>query len=103
LRPLTALGAPLAKDVAVQLQTLFDAAWPTGRLYYIKSSMVRRLEEAAIGKYRDYARTMPTLLSAVAFQQLHGAASRMRFDDAAFIEAGNAGTPYSPLSTEPYM
>jgi hypothetical protein len=85
------------------LQTLFDAAWPTGRLYYIKSSMVRRLEEAAIGKYRDYARTTPTLLSVIAFQQLHGAASRVRFDETAFIESGNAGTPHSPLSTELYM
>jgi hypothetical protein len=74
----------------------------TGRLYYIKSSVVRRLEEAAIDKYRD-ARTIPTLLSAIALQQLHGAASRVRFDDRAFIEAGNAGTPYSPLSTELYM
>jgi len=57
-----------------------DAAWPPGRLYYIKSSVVRRLEEAAIDKYLDCARTMPTPLSAIAFQQLHGAASRVRFD-----------------------
>jgi hypothetical protein len=64
--------------------------------------VVRRLEEAAIDKHRDYARTIPTLLSAIAFQQLHGAASRVRFDDTAFIEAGNDGTPYSPLSTELY-
>ena len=88
MQPLTGLAAPLAKDVAVQpyvqLQTLFDAAWPPGRLYYIKSSVVRRLEEAAIEKYLDCARTMPTPLSAIAFQQLHGAASRVRFDDTAF-------------------
>jgi hypothetical protein len=71
--------------------------------YYIKSSMVRRLEEAAIGKYRDYARMMPTLLSAIAFQQLHGAVSRVRFDDTAFIEAGNAGMRCSPLSTDLYI
>lgn len=32
-------------------------------------------------KYRDYARTIPTLLSVIAFQQLHGAASPVRFDE----------------------
>jgi hypothetical protein len=88
LQPVTGFAAPLAKDVAVQpsvqLQTLFDAAWPTGRLYYIKSSVVRRLGEAAIDRYLDRARTMPTPLSAIAFQQLHGAASRVRSDDTAF-------------------
>jgi FAD/FMN-containing dehydrogenase len=88
LQPLTGFAAPLAKDVAVQpyvqLQTLFDAVWPPGRLYYIKSSVVRSLEEDAIDKYLDCARTMPTPLSAIAFQQLHGAASRVRSDDTAF-------------------
>jgi FAD binding domain-containing protein len=88
LQPLTGFAAPLANDVAVQpyvqLQTLFDAAWPPGRLYYIKSSVVRRMEEAAIDRYLDWARTMPTPLSAIAFQQLHGAASRVRAADTAF-------------------
>ena len=63
---------------------MFDMAWPPGRLYYIKSSVVRRLSEAAIDRYLDYARTMPTPLSAIAFQQLHGAASRVGPGDTAF-------------------
>ena len=88
MQPLTDFTAPLANDVAVQpyaqLQTLFDAAWPPGRLYYIKSSVVRRLEEDAIDKYLDWARMMPTPLSAIAFQQLHGAASRVGSADTAF-------------------
>jgi hypothetical protein len=110
----------------VQLQTLFDAAWPPGRLYYIKSSVVRRLEEAAIDKYLDCARTMPTPLSAIAFQQLHGAASRVRSDDTAFphrfdhynlyihpatddptdatkIRVANAGMRSGPSSSARYM
>ena len=81
-------GPPLANDIAVksyvQLQTMFDAAWPPGRLCYIKSSVVRRLEEAAIDKYLDWAQRMPTPLSAIAFQQLHGAASRVDPADTAF-------------------
>lgn len=75
------MGPPLANAVAVQpyaqLQTLFDAAWPPGQLHYLKSSVVRRLEEAAIDKYLDWAQRMPTPLTAIVFQQLHGAASRV--------------------------
>jgi hypothetical protein len=88
LQPLQSLAAPLATDLKVQsyvqLQTLFDVAWPPGRLYYVKSSVVRHLEDAAIEGYLDWARTMPTPLSAIAFQQLHGAASRVRSDATAF-------------------
>jgi hypothetical protein len=51
----------------------------TALLHQIKCG--RRLEEAVIEKYQDYARMIPTLLSAIAFQQLHGAASRVRFDE----------------------
>jgi FAD/FMN-containing dehydrogenase len=88
LAPLTRLGTPLANDIAVkpyvQLQTMFDPAWPPGRLYYIKSSVVRRLSEAAIDRYLDYAQSLPTPLSAIAFQQLHGAASRVGAGATAF-------------------
>jgi hypothetical protein len=88
LQRATGFAEPLANDVAVQsyvkLQTLFDAAWPTGRLYYVKSSVVRRLGEATIDRYLDCARTTPTPLSAIAFQQLHAAACRVRSDDTAF-------------------
>jgi hypothetical protein len=63
LQPLTRFGKPLANDIAVkpyvQLQTIFDAAWPPRRLYYIKSSVVRRLREAAIDRCIEYARPMP--------------------------------------------
>ena len=88
LKPLMGLGTPLANDIAVkpyvQLQAMFDPAWPRGRLYYVKSSIVRRFTEAAIDTYLHYARTLPTPLSAIAFQQLHGAASRVRPGDTAF-------------------
>jgi FAD/FMN-containing dehydrogenase len=88
LKPLMRFGKPLVNDISVkpyvQLQTMFDLAWPPGRLYYIKSNVVRRLSEAAIDRYLEYARAMPTPLSAIAFQQLHGAASRVGSDDTAF-------------------
>ena len=88
LKLLRRLGTPLASDIAVkpyvQLQTMFDAAWPPGRLYYIKSSVVRRLSEAAVERFLHYARALPTPLSAIAFQQFHGAASRVGSGDTAF-------------------
>ena len=60
-----------------KLQTLFDAVWPPGRLYYNKSAITRRLSEDAIECLVEHGRTMPTPLSAIAFQQLHGAAARV--------------------------
>jgi FAD/FMN-containing dehydrogenase len=88
LKPLRTFASPLVDLIApqpyVQMQTLFDVAWPPGRLYYDKSSLVRRLSMAAIETFLDYARAMPTPLSAIAFQQLHGAAGRVGVGDTAF-------------------
>ncbi len=88
LQPLRTFTAPLADLIAptpyVKMQTLFDEAWPPGRLYYNKSSIVRNLSEAVIETFLAYTRTMPTRLSGIAFQQLHGAASRVGVEDTAF-------------------
>jgi FAD/FMN-containing dehydrogenase len=88
LKPLRTFAAPLADLIApqpyTQIQTLFDAAWPPGRLYYNKSSVVRRLSDGAIEMLLAYGRAMPTPVSAVALQQLHGAASRVGATDTAF-------------------
>jgi FAD/FMN-containing dehydrogenase len=88
LRPLRTFAAPLADLMApkpyVEMQTLFDEAWPPGQLYYDKSSIIRSLSEAVIETFLAYTRTMPTRLSSIAFQQLHGAASRVGVGDTAF-------------------
>ena len=88
LKPLRTLAPPLADFIApqpyTQIQTLFDAAWPPGRRYYNKSSIVRDLTESAIEMLIAYGRTLPTPLSAIAFQQLHGAASRVPVEATAF-------------------
>ena len=88
LKPLRTFSTPLADVIApqpyVQVQSLFDEAWRPGRLYYNKSSIVRRLSDAAIETFLAYAQRMPTPLSAIAFQQLHGAASRVGVGDTAF-------------------
>lgn len=88
LRPLRTFGRPLADLIApqpyVQMQTLLDEAWPPGRRYYNKSSIVRRLSEGAIEILLTYAGAMPTPVSAIALQQLHGAAGRVADDATAF-------------------
>jgi FAD/FMN-containing dehydrogenase len=88
LAPLRSFGPPLADFIAPQpytrMQTLFDTAWPPGRLYYDKSSIFRRLPEDACAIFVEYAARMPTPLSAIAFQQLHGAAGRVGVGATAF-------------------
>jgi hypothetical protein len=66
------------------MQTLFDTAWPPGRLYYDKSCLIRSLSSDAIELFVDYAGRLPTVLSSIAFQQLHGAAARVAVGETAF-------------------
>jgi Berberine and berberine like len=88
LAPLTRSVPMLANLLEVQpytkMQSLFDASWPPGRFYYNKSSISRRLSTAAIEAVVEHGATMPTNVSAIAFQQLHGAASRIGVADTAF-------------------
>jgi FAD/FMN-containing dehydrogenase len=86
LAPLRSFGPPLADMIEprdyVEMQCLTDEAWPPGRLYYWKSSLVRSLSEGAIEVLLDYASRKPTTLSAIGLQQLHGAASCANADGA---------------------
>jgi FAD/FMN-containing dehydrogenase len=86
LKPLRTFAQPLADLFAPQpyVQKQFDDSLPPGRFYYNKSSIIRRLNEAAIEVFLDLARTMPTPLSVIGIQQLHGAASRVGADETAF-------------------
>lgn len=88
VRPLRTFTTPIADLLApqpyTQMQTLFDEAWPPGRRYYNKSSIVRRITDAASEVLVEYGRTMPTPTSAIAIQQLHGAATRVTADATAF-------------------
>ncbi len=88
LRPLRTFAQPVADLFApqpyVRMQTLLDDPWRPGRRYYSKSSVIRRLSEPAIETFVGLACAMPTPLSSVAFQQLHGAASRVGASETAF-------------------
>jgi FAD/FMN-containing dehydrogenase len=84
LRSVPVLANVLEVQPYTKLQTLFDAVWPPGRLYYSKSAITRRLSDAAIDCLVTHGREMPTSLSAIAFQQLHGAAARIGVSETAF-------------------
>lgn len=84
LRSIPVHANHLETQLYTKLQTMFDAVWPPGRLYYNKSAISRRLSQAAIECLVEHGRTMPTALSAIAFQQLHGAAARIGVTETAF-------------------
>ena len=81
LAPLRSFGPPLADMLGARdytdMQSMTDEAWPPGRLYYWKSSLVRTLGEEAIDVFLEYAARKPTALSVIGMQQLHGAAGRV--------------------------
>jgi FAD/FMN-containing dehydrogenase len=86
LAPLRSFGPPLADMIEprdyLEMQCLTDQAWPPGRLYYWKSSLVRSLSKQAIEVLLRYAARKPTALSAIGLQQLHGEAGRTDADGA---------------------
>jgi FAD/FMN-containing dehydrogenase len=88
LAPLRGIATPLADLIAprpyVEIQALLDDAWPVGRRYYNKAHNVRALDDGTIHTVLDFARALPTPVSNIAFQQLHGAAARVPVDATAF-------------------
>ena len=66
------------------MQMSTDEAWPPDRLYYWKSSLIRDVGDEAIETLLEYGRRLPTPLSVIYMQQLHGAASRVGPADTAF-------------------
>ena len=81
LKPLRTFARPLTDAIAwrpyCEMQTLFDAEWPPGRWYYNRGHNVRALNDGAVRVVLEYAQSLPTPFSNIAFQQLHGAASRV--------------------------
>ncbi len=88
LAPLRTFGPPMVDLIKpmryVELQSFFDEAFRPGRHYYWKTSLIRDLNEGAIDTLLKYAQEMPTPLSMIYLQQLHGAASRVGPTETAF-------------------
>ena len=69
----------------VQLNTMFDAAFPYGGVQrYWKSSFLKELGDDVLDILVDRAATMPSPMSMVGFFHVHGAATRVDPDATAF-------------------
>jgi len=89
LVPLKKLGTPLADLIQersyVEMQSMFDDLFTPGRMYYWKSSLIRKADEGFVETALEHAKGMPlTAGTFIYMQQLHGAASRVRVTDTAF-------------------
>jgi hypothetical protein len=88
VKPFRTLGSPVADLVKpmsyVEQQSSFDAGFPPQRLHYWKAGFLQALTAEAIEVLVEYLTRMPSAMSGIGLQQLHGAASRVSPDDTAF-------------------
>jgi FAD/FMN-containing dehydrogenase len=81
LHPLRAFGSPLEDNIQPMpyraLQSAPDAGFPLGRQHYWKSSWLKDLSDEAIEVMLNFVAEMPSPISGVGLQQMHGAASRV--------------------------
>ena len=69
----------------VEMQSILDAGLPPGQWHYWKSNFVRTLSADAIETMMQYVATVPSPLTALFLQQMHGAASRVGPNKTAFV------------------
>jgi FAD/FMN-containing dehydrogenase len=88
LRPLRSFGRPAADLVRpmayVEIQSMFDPGFPSGRLNYWKSSFLRELTDEAIDTLIAQFAAVPSPFSAVALEPFGGAVGRIGVDETAF-------------------
>jgi FAD/FMN-containing dehydrogenase len=75
----------------IEVQRMFDTAYPSGQRYYWKSDYVREVSDAALQAITTHAAARPSLLSGVDFHQMGGALSRVAADATAF---GHRDAPF---------
>ena len=88
LRPLRshpAVAADLVRPMSYcEVQTMFDAGFPFGRLNYWKSSFLRDLPDDAITTLVAFFKAVPSPFSAVAIEPFGGAVARVGVEETAF-------------------
>jgi FAD/FMN-containing dehydrogenase len=81
LHPLRTFGSPLEDNIQPMsyrtLQSTPDVGFPFGRQHYWKSSWLKHLSDEAIEVIIRFVAEMPSPISGVGLQQMHGAASRV--------------------------
>jgi FAD/FMN-containing dehydrogenase len=81
VKPLRAFGAPLADLVQTMpypvVNTLLDGAFPKGALNYWKSGFLPELSDAAIEVLVDAFERVPSTMTGIFLDHIHGAATRV--------------------------
>jgi hypothetical protein len=88
LRPLRRFQSPIDDGIQpmpyAMLQGARDEGFPSGRRHYWKSGWLREVTDGAIETLLRFLPQMPSSVSSVGLQQLHGAASRVAPSATAF-------------------
>ncbi len=88
LQPLRSFGPPLMDGVQPidypTWQSSPDGGFPDGRLHYWKSGLLHEITDEAIEILMSFVSRMPSTVSGVGLQQMHGAASRVAPSATAF-------------------
>jgi hypothetical protein len=88
VEPFRTLGSPVADLVKpmsyVEQQGSFDAGFPPQRLHYWKAGFVRTITTDVIDVLLESLTRMPSAMSGIGLQHLHGAASRVDSSETAF-------------------
>ena len=88
LKPLRSFGKPLADIFQpmpyVQLQSMFDPFFPTGRMVYVKSNFFKILNAEAGEVADQFLATCPSPHNFLISEHWHGAATRVSSADTAF-------------------
>lgn len=88
LRPLRTFGPSLDDSIQPMayrtLQSAPDAGFPWGRQHYWKASYLKALSDEAIDVMVQFISEVPSPLTGVGLQQMHGAASRVELEATAF-------------------
>jgi FAD binding domain-containing protein/berberine-like enzyme len=85
LRSHAGIAADLVRPMTYrEVQSMFDAGFPSGRLNYWKSSFLQDLSDEAIATLVAYFRTVPSVFSAVAIEPFGGAVARVGVGETAF-------------------
>jgi len=90
LAPIRAFGPPIVDAVQAmpfpQMQTVFDAAVPSGNQNYWKSAFLKALSDEAIDTIVSHANQATSPLTAVLIEQYGGAAGRIGVSETAFAQ-----------------
>jgi FAD/FMN-containing dehydrogenase len=110
VKPLRAFGTPVVDLVAAMpyptVNTLLDGAFPNGALNYWKSGFLLDLSDDAIDILVDAFSRVPSTMTGIFLDHVHGAATRVAPDATAFPHRQNAfnilllGQWVDPVDTE---